>query len=148
MPQACAATPAASDAAADIAFDATEVSYKGFGSFHSDNVEDMIAVPAASYTPPADLPDYGKYFVGDALTERARALGRHLTYEEVRGVFGRSIRASHFSVDPSWTFVNHGAFGGALRQSLTAKRNYEDLMEAQPLAFIDRLLEWDAASFL
>jgi selenocysteine lyase/cysteine desulfurase len=113
--------------------------YKGFGSFHSDNVEDLIAIPNHAYRAPDAMPPFGKQF-NDALTTRVRELGRPLSWEEAQAVFGRPLRQSHYGLDPSWTFINHGAFGGALRQGMAVKHQYEDLMEMQPLQFVDRTL--------
>lgn len=130
--------PAKQAAEAAEAADTTE-SYKGFGSFHSENVEDLIAIPDALYKAPDMLPEFGRA-LNDELTQRAAALGRPFTYDEALEVLGRKFRGSHFALDPTWTFVNHGAFGGALKHGMAVKRRYEDLMEAQPLAFVDRTL--------
>jgi selenocysteine lyase/cysteine desulfurase len=139
-PSSTAAAAAASDSAAAADEIDTTQGYKGFGSFHSDNVEDLIAIPDGTYQAPDTLPDYGRCFLNDPVTEKAQRLGRHFTWEEAQQFLGRPLRASHYALDPSWTFVNHGAFGGALKHGMAAKRHYEDLMESQPLAFIDRLL--------
>jgi len=130
--------PAKEAAEAADGEDTTE-SYKGFGSFHSDNVEDLIAIPDALYKAPDNLPAFGRAF-DDELTKRAAELGRPFTYDEALQVLGRSLRNTHYGLDPTWTFVNHGAFGGALKHGMAVKRRFEDLMEAQPLAFVDRTL--------
>ncbi len=101
--------------------DTTE-SYRGFGSFHSDNVEELIALPDHAYTPPAALPEWARSF-GIAPPP-----------------FGAAMRAALFRLDPTWTFINHGAFGAALIPGTAVKRQYEDLLEEQPLAFVDRKL--------
>lgn len=103
--------------------EAQTASYKGFGSFHSDNVEDLIRVPAKLYRAPT-YPECSTAFT--PITE-----------------FGAPVKASHFSITPDFTFINHGAFGGALKESVTLKRQFEDLMEHQLLDFVDRkLLPW------
>ena len=41
---------------------------------------------------------------------------------------------------PRWTFVNHGAFGAALRPAFEEAAAWRALCEAQPLSFLDRSL--------
>lgn len=43
-------------------------------------------------------------------------------------------------LDDSFTFLNHGAFGGTLRGCLTSKREWSEYMERQPVRFVDREL--------
>lgn len=111
-------------------------SYKGFGSFHSDNVEDLVAIPDDQYLPPKDLPDFAKTFppLPDLLRDPTDPTRLAPT------AFGELVRKHLFTIDESWCFINHGAFGGALRSGINIKRRYEDLMESQMLAFIDRML--------
>ena len=104
--------------------EATDVQYKGFGSFHSDNVQDLIALPESQYHAP-QLPDFAVSLVDSSTPPFA---------------FGKSIRSEHFLMDPNWTFVNHGAFGGALKRAIKIKHSYEEMMESQPLSFVDRKL--------
>ena len=106
--------------------DTTE-SYHGFGSFHSANVEDLIHLPDAEYRAPDFLPDWARRFPDDY---------RRCTPAD----FGAAVRRTHWRISPEWTFVNHGAFGGALVPAMAIKRRYEDLMEEQPLRFVDRTL--------
>jgi hypothetical protein len=54
--------------------------------------------------------------------------------------FGKRLRESHFMVDPSWTFVNHGAFGGAVRPAFDEAAHWRMHMESQPLRYFDRVL--------
>jgi hypothetical protein len=70
--------------------------YRGFGSFHSDNVEDLIRQSEESYAPP-ELP-----IRWDDLLP---GLGTDLPS------FGHEMRDAHFLLDRDWTFINHGAFG-------------------------------------
>ena len=98
--------------------------YQGFGSFQTDaSVEAMIHAPAGAYTPPARAVDTADLF-------DARAAPPPL---------GAGLRPS-FLLDPSWTFVNHGAFGGVSRVALAAAQRWAAHAEAQPLRFIDRQL--------
>ena len=50
------------------------------------------------------------------------------------------MRASHFYVDPTWTFINHGAFGGACKVAVKGGQRWSEYSESQPLRFIDREL--------
>ena len=109
----------------------TDVRYKGFGSFHSDNVEDLIALPDSEYRAP-ERPSFAKTVRGISMQVPAQ-----------RSEFGDPFFLEHFMMSKDFVFVNHGAFGGALRGGVAIKRAYEDLMEEQILAFVDRkLLPW------
>lgn len=98
--------------------------YKGFGSFFSDNVEEMIALPDEAWHAPP-LPR-------SVATEPERV--------DSGTALGHALRDSSFFVDPSWTFVNHGAFGGALRCGVELAQRWQRYAESQPLRFIDREL--------
>lgn len=66
--------------------------YQAFGSFFSDNVEDMIRSSEAGPDPASVVPD------ADLLPEAPAELG--------------AAARRHFLVDfGAWTFLNHGAFG-------------------------------------
>jgi len=71
--------------------------YRGFGSFHSDNVEDLIRQPEESYVPP-ELPiRWDDLLPGPGAADLPS--------------FGHEMRDAHFLLDRDWTFINHGAFG-------------------------------------
>lgn len=92
--------------------------YQGFGSFHSDNVEEMASNPA--WQPP---PNPCKAAAGELPTP---------------GQLGAAARP-HFLIDfAAWTFVNHGAFGGVLRCAQLEAEAWRRRCEAQPLLFLDR----------
>jgi hypothetical protein len=98
--------------------------YKGFGSFHSDNVEEMLAAPDDAYVAPPPLIPFD-----DAVRDAASGVE-----------LGRAF-ARHFLLDlATWTFVNHGAFGGSLTLMLDLAERWRRECERQPLLFIDRLL--------
>lgn len=64
-----------------------------------------------------------------------------LSLARVRDVaFGRAFGQRFFHLDPSWVFVNHGAFGACLRHALDAATRWRAHAEEQPLQFIDREL--------
>jgi len=100
--------------------------YAGFGSFFSDNVEELIAAPDDVYQP---LPDP---FAAD---------DRFAGLERVPPLpFGAAARP-HFLIDfERWTFVNHGAFGGAARMPFEYAQCWRRRCEAQPLVHFDREL--------
>lgn len=45
-----------------------------------------------------------------------------------------------WTLDPDWTFLNHGSFGACPRPVLEAQRAFRDRLEAQPVRFLDREL--------
>lgn len=94
------------------------IGYQGFGSFHSDNVEEMASDPA--WQPPLNP---CKAAAGDL---------------PAPGELGAAARR-HFLIDfESWTFINHGAFGGVLRCAQREAEAWRQRCEAQPLLFLDR----------
>ena len=104
--------------------------YEGFGSFHSGDPEALYAAACAegyvappTVAPMADLlPRGGVDGGGAALRLGAPAAGL-------------------FLLDLSrWTFVNHGAFGGALRAAAAYADRVRAAAEANPVAFVDRAL--------
>ena len=98
------------------------------GSFHSDNIDLLRALPAAEYHPPPlprGLPPIDwkpthatnhhataapPYANDDAAKRLDEAIAHAASCE-----LGRELKAAHFLLDPEWTFVNHGAFGAAVR---------------------------------
>jgi isopenicillin-N epimerase len=112
--------------------------YKGFGSFHSDNVEDMIRIPAGEWVAPA-VPA-AVTAVMDAEMERARAAATSDGGSSGAIACGTPAMAAQFYLDPAWTFVNHGAFGAACRIALEVGHAWQVHCERQPLRFIDREL--------
>ncbi|CAN5224675.1 aminotransferase class V-fold PLP-dependent enzyme [soil metagenome] len=58
-----------------------------------------------------------------------------------------SNQIKHWSLDQSYTFLNHGSFGATPTIVLTEQRKFQDLMEAEPVSFSIRELEplWDNA---
>lgn len=94
---------------------------KSFGSFHTKDVEVLIREQPSVYTPPA-LP-----FAWEESTTQLVEFG-HDTSKEL------------FALDRSWTFLNHGAFGAALRPSLNLANKWRQFSEEQPLLYFDRTL--------
>ena len=100
-----------------------KLGYVGFGSFHSDNVEDLIRLPDSKYQPPKNpikhvLPSLNS----------STPLGS----PEIKALF-------HIDFD-SWTFLNHGAFGASLIPASTYATQWRVFQERQPLRYFDRTL--------
>jgi hypothetical protein len=96
----------------------------GFGSFFTDNVEDMIALDD----------DEWKVFA-PALPHPVQQAMDCVTAADGTGKVART----HFSIDfQNCTFINHGAFGGCLRSPYAVARAWQDYCESQPLRFFDR----------
>ncbi|ESL07870.1 hypothetical protein TRSC58_04437 [Trypanosoma rangeli SC58] len=129
----------------DAAFTHNISTYEGFGSFHSGNVEDIIARRSEAYHPP-QLPPFARRVLG--YSELCQ-LGAAKDEEEKMEIwnrpvqqceFGLPFRQQHFTVTPEYVFINHGAFGGTLRGALAIKHGYEELMERQVVEYMDREL--------
>lgn len=86
----------------------TREGYKSIGSFHSDNVEDLIRIPPDQYQPPP-LPFDALPLSSDFLLQR-----------------------------DEWTFLNHGAFGSSLKCGYDRAQQWRLHLEHQPLRFFDR----------
>ena len=109
-----------------VSFGGLQSGYKGFGSFHSDNLEELLRIPDSEYVHPAN----DDLAAVDALLE---------TSGGVPAPFGTAFRR-YMCLDESWTFVNHGAFGGTLALALERAHGWRLRLERQPLLFIDREL--------
>ena len=84
--------------------------YESIGSFHSENIQDLMSRSVEDYVPP-DLP------------------------------FEPILSSNDFMVDKAnWSFLNHGAFGGALHCGHTIAQQWRAHLEEQPLRFFDREL--------
>ena len=100
--------------------------YKGFGSFHGENVEELVRRACRADWRAPTPPE---------LVQLSRAP------IAAPAAFGRALRAQQFAqLDASWTFLNHGAFGAPCAAGLAAARAWREHAEAQPLRFIDREL--------
>jgi selenocysteine lyase/cysteine desulfurase len=82
--------------------------YKSIGSFHSENVEDLMRLPPNEYQPPP-LPFETLPLSSDFLLDRTE-----------------------------WTFLNHGAFGASLQCGYDRAQQWRLHLEHQPLRFFDR----------
>lgn len=108
-----------------------EAGYQGFGSFHVEHsVEDMIRMSDTEFE--SLVPDtyrslsFPKGFVGNDFTSD--------------NSFGKAARDSLFGLDPTCTFLNHGAFGAPIAPGLQAAAEWRRKAEQQPLEFMDRIV--------
>lgn len=93
---------------------------RDFGSFHSSNVQELIAQNETdSHHPPfpVGLPCF---------SEKAQ--------------YGKETKEKHFLIEENWTFINHGAFGAVVKEALQAAFVWQTYCEKQPLRFLDREL--------
>ncbi|XP_060085055.1 uncharacterized protein LOC132564420 [Ylistrum balloti] len=96
-------------------------SKRDFGSFHASNVQELLGLPEAEYQPPA-FPIPVPRFTDCQLET------------------GHSCRRKHFLLEEDCTFINHGAFGGVLREAMKSAQEWQMYVERQPLRFYDREL--------
>jgi selenocysteine lyase/cysteine desulfurase len=129
--------------------------YEGFGSFHSQNVEELVALPDDQYVPPPwpklqwmcprqhdhfDLP-HAVYHPNAIISasgdvwDVAAPLNAPAQTE-----FGQRFFQEHFMISKDFVFINHGAFGGSLLGAQTLKEHMDRYMESQILRFYDREL--------
>ena len=103
--------------------------YKSFGSFHSDDVEALIRLPADRYTPP-ELPFDVEDVACPSLPETSTPFASSADF----------IRCYSHLDREKWTFLNHGAFGLALDLGLRRAHSWRMHLESQPLRHFDRYL--------
>ena len=115
--------------------------YKSFGSFHSDDVEEIVRLPGGTYAAP-DLP----FDEDDDEDDDRAAAASTAPAAPPRGggaPFANSLRhaRSYPHLDrEGWTFLNHGAFGLGLGAGLRRAESWREYAEAQPLRYFDRHL--------
>ncbi|CAD2219052.1 hypothetical protein AGDE_04629 [Angomonas deanei] len=129
--------------------------YEGFGSFHSENVEDLIAQSQSEYRVPRNLPEFATRILSkreiEALQETLtgpqqklsggkRSRSEESTENTEPCPFGATIRDTHFNIAKDMIFINHGAFGSALAGAVYIKQRYEMMMENEVVEFVDRHL--------
>ncbi|KAL7533782.1 hypothetical protein ACHAXR_005444 [Thalassiosira sp. AJA248-18] len=107
--------------------------YKSFGSFHSDNVEELIRIPKEQYIPP-ELP-----FDTDTIEDGPNITPSKSSSEPFANSHEYIRSYSHLDRE-QWTFLNHGAFGLALDVGLQRAHSWRISLESQPLRHFDRHL--------
>jgi len=99
--------------------------YQSIGSFHSENLNEILQIPDNQYAPPS-LPFKGVQHEPDL---------------DDLDIFDSKTASEAFLLDlSSWTFLNHGAFGAALRVGYDRAAQWRRYLETQPLRYFDRSL--------
>lgn len=98
---------------------------EGFGSFHSRDIEELIADVALDESP------FSMRMLEEAIDPPNSDIIQNLQ-------FGKNCRDNLFQIDPEWTFLNHGAFGAVLEPLMFASHFWRMECEKQPLKFFDR----------
>ncbi len=98
---------------------------EGFGSFHSRDIEDLVADVAMDESPPS------MRMLEETIDPLHSDIIQNLQ-------FGKNARDHLFQLDPEWTFLNHGAFGAVLEPLMFASHFWRMECEKQPLKFFDR----------
>ena len=92
--------------------------YKSHSIFSSTQVEELVSIPEDQYTQPAfpfEVPTFTK-----------------------KVPFGKEAKLAHFFIDPTWAFINHGAFGAVVREAMETSQRWQTYVETQPLRALDR----------
>lgn len=125
--------------------------YQGFGSFHSEDVEVLIRQDAATYKTPAlpfpdplqppagqstAVPTDASCTTGDS--SAAASSSNSNSEAQSSGCFGDAAKGQFLIDFGSWTFINHGAFGGVAEPVYRCADRWRRHCELQPLRFIDR----------
>ena len=121
--------------------------YRGFGSFMSEvSVEEMVGDPAWQ-TPPnpcAAAAEHELTALAGVAAAAAAAGEAPPSPASPRPLLLLPFPSAaqlrpRFLVDcETWTFLNHGAFGGVLRAAHLEAAAWRERCERQPLAFLDR----------
>ncbi|CEL98111.1 unnamed protein product [Vitrella brassicaformis CCMP3155] len=96
---------------------------RDFGSFHSSNVEELLAVPVSEWRRLLPFPDPAEAFFISGAAHQCDA---------------STLKATHFFLEEEFTFINHGAFGAVLRPVMAQATAWREHMEGQPVRFVDR----------
>eukprot|EP00970_Alexandrium_tamarense_P003053 scaffold436_cov188-Alexandrium_tamarense.AAC.36 len=115
-----------------FSFSTSTDGYQSIGSFHSENVEELIRVPNQQYIPP-ELPFEDEVQTFTPTTPASSPpppfANAHL------------YTSSYQHLDrQQWTFLNHGAFGLAIDVGLQRANSWRTFLETQPLRYFDRHL--------
>ncbi|KAF1322858.1 Isopenicillin n epimerase, partial [Globisporangium splendens] len=102
--------------------------YEAFGSFHTESPDALFAGAAAAFPPPV-----GAKFPALSSTR--------LELKQLESADSGVSNRTQFIVDTdTWTYLNHGAFGGVTKFASQVSSAWRDVSDRQPLLFNDRLL--------
>ena len=139
----------------------TAAAATGWGSFHSDPVELLIQQTEAEYSPPPVPVDIdAQLLILQQLSSPAPSLSASLPSSLPPASYVSSLLSSRplpscvssspllplgiksrlFHLSPSFTFLNHGAFGCSLSALTVIHHRWHEHLESQPLRFMDREL--------
>lgn len=107
----------------------TNAGYKSIGSFHSENVEDLMRQSDFDYNIP-ELPFKKEEFILPTLSTSSAPFSNSKQFIECYSHLDRN----------QFSFVNHGAFGLALDVGLSRAHSWRVFLESQPLRYFDRYL--------
>jgi hypothetical protein len=102
--------------------------YQSIGSFHSENVEELIRVPDSEYIAP-ELPFSHEQY-NPTSNPSTIPFANTQYYQKVYPHLHRN----------KWTFLNHGAFGLAMSHGIERANSWRIFLESQPLRYFDRYL--------
>lgn len=111
-------------------FSVAKAERQGFGSFHSEDIETLIRKDTESYQSPEiyeSIQQSTDIFINTLLSNGKFELGKPLM-------------SSLYSLDPSWTFINHGAFGATCVVGQRESEVWRQLCDSQPLRYYDRIM--------
>ena len=109
-------------------------SRKGFGSFHSDDVDELVCSSTLDYQIPTIWNDIGKQTVLDIEVENVTGSAM------IESPYGNRLKHVFPVARSMWTFINHGAFGATAEPIIRESNAWRNLCESQPLRFFDRHL--------
>lgn len=99
---------------------------EGFGSFHSQDVEKLIRQPESEYKTPTVVLE-----VEQDVPKQSSCVGIG---------FGKELKKQLFMLRDSDIFINHGAFGGAIKPLHELAAAWRNRLEKNPLDFFDHEL--------
>jgi len=119
----------------DDNYDDNDINYhntirKGFGSFHSEDIESLINQSLEEIKeklPP--VIDNNQQFIQNYCQTRLHNLN-----------YGIEMRNNLYNIDDKYNFLNHGAFGCTLLPILEESNKWHHYIDKQPLKFFDREL--------
>uniref|UniRef100_K3X1L7 Aminotransferase class V domain-containing protein n=1 Tax=Globisporangium ultimum (strain ATCC 200006 / CBS 805.95 / DAOM BR144) TaxID=431595 RepID=K3X1L7_GLOUD len=117
-----------SSSAASLTHKEPKKGYEAFGSFHTEAPDALFAGAAAAFP----LPTGAKF---PALSST------RLVLKQLESAGNATANRAQFTVDTeAWTYLNHGAFGGATKFASQVASSWREVSDRQPLLFNDRLL--------
>ena len=108
----------------------------GFGSFHSEDVEQLIRKSKEDYFVPNIYQHITKVDPSGEIVNNEN----NISSFPFTNSFGEEVKNNLFHIGEKWDFLNHGAFGSVLKHLLDEASAWQIYCESQPLRFFDRKL--------